>query len=238
MVITLNNVCFSYAEQADVPILNIPTWSLAAGEKTFVYGASGCGKSTLLGLLSGMLSGSTGEITVLGERIDKMSNRQRDKFRANNIGYVFQAFNLIPYLDAIDNIKLAHYFSKSTSKNALHQEIEALLTTLNMPEHDWQKPVRNLSIGQQQRIAIARALINKPKLLIVDEPTSSLDQENRDSFMTLLMSMVTAHNISLLFVSHDMSLAPYFDRVESLSEINHMVANTREKSQGKQSNVD
>ncbi|TYK65749.1 ABC transporter ATP-binding protein [Colwellia echini] len=233
MVISLNNVCFSYAKQSSSPVVNIPSWSLAEGEKCFIHGASGGGKSTLLGLLSGMLTSNTGEITVLGERLDKMSNRQRDKFRADNIGYVFQSFNLIPFLDAIDNIKLANYFSKSLPKPILQQAIENLLTKLNMAEKNCSKPVRDLSIGQQQRIAIARALINKPKLLIVDEPTSSLDQENRDAFMTLLMSMVEAHSISLLFVSHDMSLAPYFDRVEALSSINIAAIDALKDSQGK-----
>lgn len=222
MAIHLSNLIFSYPEQSKVPVLNIPSWSLASGEHTFIYGPSGGGKSTLLGLLSGILSASHGSINILGQSLEKMTNRQRDTFRANHIGYVFQQFNLIPYLDAIDNIRLASYFSKSTSSSSLNQEIKTLLTTLNMPEQLWKKPVRSLSIGQQQRIAIARALINKPALLIADEPTSSLDQENRDAFMTLLMSIVKANDITLLFVSHDMSLSHYFNRVESLNTINKL----------------
>lgn len=220
MAINLSNVCFSYPEQANVPILNIPAWSLGEGEDAFIYGPSGGGKSTLLGLLSGILSATQGKVTVLGQALNNMSPRQRDKFRANHIGYVFQQFNLIPYLDAIDNIRLASYFAKSN--RSLDNDIQTLLTTLNFPEQDWNKPVRNLSIGQQQRIAIARALINKPQILIADEPTSSLDQANRDNFMSLLMSIVKDHKITLLFVSHDMSLSHYFSRVESLNEINQL----------------
>lgn len=220
MAINLSNVCFSYPEQANVPILNIPAWSLGEGEDAFIYGPSGGGKSTLLGLLSGVLSATQGKVTVLGQALNNMSPRQRDKFRANHIGYVFQQFNLIPYLDAIDNIRLASYFAKSN--RSLDNDIQTLLTTLNFPEQDWNKPVRNLSIGQQQRIAIARALINKPQILIADEPTSSLDQANRDNFMSLLMSIVKQHKITLLFVSHDMSLSHYFSRVESLNEINQL----------------
>jgi putative ABC transport system ATP-binding protein len=222
MAINLSNIYFTYPEHPNLPILNIPSWSLAQGEQAFIFGPSGGGKSTLLGLLSGLLSANEGSINILGQHLNKMSNRQRDKFRANHIGYVFQQFNLIPYLDAIDNIRLASYFAQSTSLASLNKEIKALLTTLNMPEKDWSKPVRNLSIGQQQRIAIARALINKPALLIADEPTSSLDQANRDKFMTLLMSIVKSSGITLLFVSHDMSLSRYFSRVESLSDINHL----------------
>jgi len=222
MAINLSNIHFSYPEQPNTSVLHIPSWSLAAGERVLIHGPSGSGKSTLLGILNGLLSVNTGSVEVLEQRLDKMTSRQRDKFRANNIGYVFQQFNLIPYLNAIENIQLASYFSQSISKASLNQHIKALLNTLNMPEKDCTKPVRDLSIGQQQRIAIARALINKPTLLIADEPTSSLDQQNRDAFMTLLLSIVEEHNITLLFVSHDLSLIPYFNRAESLSDINHV----------------
>jgi len=222
MAIALSDVCFHYPNRVNSPVLNIPSWSLETGDHTFLYGPSGGGKSTLLSLLSGLLPSSQGSINILGQRLDQMNNRQRDKFRANNIGYVFQQFNLIPYLDPIDNIKLASQFSQRSKNAELNADIKALLTTLNMPEKDWHTPTRNLSIGQQQRIAIARALINKPKLLIADEPTSSLDQANRDAFMTLLMSMISDNDITLLLVSHDMSLSNYFDRVESLSDINQV----------------
>ena len=222
MAIALSDVRFHYPNRVNSPVLNIPSWSLETGDHTFLYGPSGGGKSTLLSLLSGLLPSSQGSINILGQRLDQMNNRQRDKFRANNIGYVFQQFNLIPYLDPIDNIKLASQFSQRSKNAELNADIKALLTTLNMPEKDWHTPTRNLSIGQQQRIAIARALINKPKLLIADEPTSSLDQANRDAFMTLLMSMISDNDITLLLVSHDMSLSNYFDRVESLSDINQV----------------
>lgn len=220
MSITFSNVIFSYNEQSNLPILNIPSWELAQGEHAFIYGPSGIGKSTLLKLLSGLLTPNNGCINVFGHSLDKMTNRQRDKFRATHIGFVFQEFNLIPYLNAIDNIRLANYFAKSSSKEAEHKDITTLLTSLNMPKCHWEIPISRLSIGQQQRIAIARALINKPRILIADEPTSSLDQENRESFMTLLMSMATSNNITLLFVSHDMSLSHHFNRVESLNNIN------------------
>lgn len=224
MAINLSNVHFSFPEHSKIPVLNIQSWSLTKGEHAFIYGPSGCGKSTLLSILNGLLCSNEGSVTVLGQRLDKMSLRQRDAFRAKHIGYVFQQFNLIPYLNAIDNIRLAHYFGKSVSTSSLNKDITALLTTLNMPEKDWKKPVRTLSIGQQQRIAIARALINKPTLLIADEPTSSLDKDNIDSFMALLMSIVKNYGITLLFVSHDMSLSEYFNRVESFTDINSVGA--------------
>lgn len=222
MAIELSNVSFHYPEYPNHPVLNIPSWSLPSGEQVFVHGPSGGGKSTLLNLLSGLLSATKGHVNILGQRLDKMNSRQRDRFRANHIGYVFQQFNLIPYLDAIDNIRLASQFSQRKNTALVDKEIKELLTSLNMSEKDWQTPARNLSIGQQQRVAIARALINKPQLLIADEPTSSLDQANRDAFMAVLMSMLADHPISLLFVSHDMSLSHYFSRVEALSDINQL----------------
>lgn len=220
MAIDLTNLRFHYAEQPDKVVLNIPSWSLGVGEQTFVHGPSGCGKSTLLGLLSGLLVPSEGQITIFVQRLDQMSGRQRDRFRAEHVGYVFQQFNLIPYLNAFDNTLLASQFSQQKKTQVLQSDVKKLFTVLNIAESDWYRPVRSLSIGQQQRVAIARALINKPQLLIADEPTSSLDAVNRDAFMSLLMRIVKANRMTLLFVSHDLSLSTHFHRVESLSEIN------------------
>jgi putative ABC transport system ATP-binding protein len=220
MSIQLKDVRYSYPDMPEKLVLNINNWSVAAGEQVFVHGPSGGGKSTLLNLLSGMLQASTGEVSVIGKRLDKASSQQRDRFRAGHIGYIFQQFNLIPYLDAIDNIQLAHQFAKTRTSSSLKDDIKSLLTTFHIAPGDWQKPVAKLSIGQQQRIAIVRAMINKPELLIADEPTSSLDQHNRDIFMTELTAMVSEHNTTLLFVSHDMSLAKYFNRIDALADIN------------------
>lgn len=187
----------------------------------FIHGPSGSGKSTLLNILSGMLKTVRGEVSVLDHRLDQLGNRQRDKFRALHIGYIFQQFNLIPYLNPIDNIRLANQFSgnKSAALSA-DERVESLLATFNIPSSEWHKPVSRLSIGQQQRIAITRAMANQPELLIADEPTSSLDPDNRDNFMTELMSLAKEHQTTLLFVSHDMALSRHFDRIAPLSEIN------------------
>ena len=219
MAIFLHHVSFAYPQAPQKKVLDIPHWSLASGEQVFIHGPSGGGKSTLLNLLSGILRADDGEVSVLGERLDQMSNRRRDRFRANHIGCVFQQFNLIPYLDAIDNIRLAAHFAAKKQASLSH-ETDELLSALGIALSDRCKPTAELSIGQQQRVAIARALINKPQLLIADEPSSSLDQENRDSFMALLMSLVKAQQITLLFVSHDLSLAQHFGRIEALSDIN------------------
>ncbi|UTW45616.1 ABC transporter ATP-binding protein [bacterium SCSIO 12696] len=221
MAIHLKDVRFCYPDSPDQPVLHIEDWSVGEQEHVFIHGPSGGGKSTLLNLLSGMLVATHGEVSVLGQRLEQMSNRQRDQFRANHIGYIFQQFNLIPYLDPVDNIQLANQFSnKGATRPALRKAAESLLNTFNIPSSAWQKPVVNLSIGQQQRIAIARAMINKPELLIADEPTSSLDPKNRDNFMSELMSLAAEQQITLLFVSHDMSLSSHFGRVQGLSDIN------------------
>ena len=222
MAIELTDTRFYYSDRPEDIVLNIPSWSLSTGEQAFVQGPSGGGKSTLLGILSGMLVPSEGKVTVLGQRLDNMSSRQRDQFRAMHIGYVFQQFNLMPYLNAIDNVLLATQFSNQKNTSLLKSEIKALFNGLNIPEKEWNRPTRDLSIGQQQRVAIARALINKPQILIADEPTSSLDRENSEAFMRLLMSIVAENRMTLLFVSHDQSLATYFTKVESLNDFNRV----------------
>ena len=224
MAIELANIRFHYSKRPNHRVLNIPSWSLSVAEQAFVHGPSGGGKSTLLGLLSGLISPVEGQMTVLGERLDTMNSRQRDQFRAENIGYVFQQFNIMPYLNATDNLLLATRFSKHKNTRALKDEIKDLFSALNISEKECSVPTRDLSIGQQQRVAIARALINKPKLLIADEPTSSLDKANTDAFMKLLMPMVKDNQMTLLFVSHDLSLSSYFERVESLDDFNHTEA--------------
>ena len=173
--------------------------------------------------MGGLLSCSEGEISVLGERLDQLNSRQRDRFRANHLGYVFQRFNLVPYLSAIENIDLARSFL--TRKDRLSNKLKAseLLDSLDLASDDWRKPVSRLSTGQQQRVAIARALINTPEILIADEPTSSLDQQNRENFMSMLMQLVESKEMTLLFVSHDMSLTQYFTRVQALNDFSKTV---------------
>ncbi len=220
MLIDLQDLHFSYSQCAEKPILNIKHWQVQKQQHTFLHGPSGSGKSTLLNILSGVLSGYQGEVNVLGQSLSALSQRQRDHFRATNIGYVFQQFNLIPFLSAQENIQLATQFSQQTQRQASLKHIRQLLSDLNIHSNDSQKPVSRLSIGQQQRVAIARALINQPELLIADEPSSSLDTDNRDQFMSMLMERVAITDTTLLFVSHDQSLAKYFSQVQSLPEIN------------------
>ena len=223
-LINLNQVKFRYPGESNSSVLNLPSWQVQSGESVLLIGSSGSGKSTLLNLLSGILVPNSGEISVADHQLESLTDRQRDRFRATEIGYVAQSFNLIPYLSAIDNIKLMHYFAQSSGKQNNDLGIEPLLLELNIPETQWQKPINQLSVGQQQRVAIARAIVNKPKLLIADEPTSSLDQHNRDNFMSIMMKAADDHQMTIVFVSHDLSLSDYFKRVDSMSDINQLEA--------------
>ena len=222
MSIELRGVKFAHAEVPGKTVLDIEYWSVPDGQQVFVHGPSGSGKSTLLNLLSGLLPCNEGEVRVMGERLDLMTGRQRDRFRANHIGYVFQRFNLIPYLNPVENIELARSFAARKAEPAAALSAEELLASLNVDAAEWKRPTSRLSMGQQQRVAIARALVNRPEILIADEPTSSLDQENRDAFLAMLTPLVAEHGMTLLFVSHDMSLARHFGRVEALGDFSRL----------------
>ncbi len=221
MTIQLKNVEFSYPNSSDKNILSIESWSVSSGDKQFIYGPSGCGKSTLLNLLCGIIIPNSGSISVLGESLEKMNSRQRDRFRATNIGYIFQQFNLVNYLNARDNIKLANQFSFNRKTVSIEKKTTTLLEGLSINSDDWSRPVNTLSTGQQQRVAIARAFINNPKLLIADEPTSSLDEPSRDRFMSLLTMLCEEHKTTLVFVSHDTRLKHHFDITKKFTDINN-----------------
>lgn len=224
MSIQLEQLQFTYPDRQQA-VLNIPEWQLNRGECVFLHGPSGSGKSTLLKLLSGMSRPSSGKVIMLDQDLAALSASKRDQFRANHIGHVFQQFNLIPYLNAVENVALANAFS-SKAKNVGNAEITALLHALSITSEQQLLKTEKLSVGQQQRVAIARALINKPEILIADEPTSALDETNSHAFLTLLMEHCKTHNTSLVFVSHDMRLAEHFERCEALTTINHAEAAT------------
>lgn len=221
MTINIKDLTYRYAKED--PVLHIKQWQVDSGERLFLHGPSGCGKSTLLNILAGMLAVNEGHVSVCGQQLQRLNRYRRDQFRANHIGYVFQQFNLIPYLSAVDNIQLSCSFAKQATPSL--EAIKELLARLNIAPTDWQKPTSSLSIGQQQRIAIARALINQPELLIADEPTSSLDAKNRDNFMSILMEITQESATTLIFVSHDQTLAKYFERCDHFETLNQL-ANT------------
>ena len=215
-------------------LIDIERFTLQRAERVFLRGPSGSGKSTLLGLLGGVLQPSGGEICLLGRSINEMSAGERDRFRGEQIGFIFQMFNLIPYLDVVENVMLPGQFSKLRQQRIIGEpiaEAKRLLAAVGLNDPALlSRPVTELSIGQQQRVAAARALYGKPGLIIADEPTSSLDQDARENFLTLLMDECRAQGASLLFVSHDTQLGARFDRVVALKDINRAARNANGES--------
>jgi putative ABC transport system ATP-binding protein len=234
LAIAIHDLLFKWPGAAAFS-LAVPELQIACGEKVFLLGASGSGKSTLLNLIAGVLTPQQGSIRILDTDFSQLSARQKDRFRARHIGLVFQQFNLIPYLDVETNIRLASSFvgspgsvstststSTSTSKsdaNAAPQRMRALLEGLQLDPALLKRRADSLSVGQQQRVAIARAMINQPALLIADEPTSALDTDARDSFMQLLLGLQANSGTTIVFVSHDRSLASGFDRVVDMRQL-------------------
>ena len=209
------------------PLLRIARLSLAPGERLFISGPSGSGKSTLLGLIGGVLTARSGVVRILGEDLGALSAARRDRLRADHIGFIFQMFNLLPYLSVLDNVALACRFSARRRNNVaasgsdVRTEAGRLLGRLGLTDPALlARPVTALSIGQQQRVAAARALIGQPELVIADEPTSALDADARRDFLDLLIGECRAAGSAIVFVSHDQSLATHFDRRVSLGELN------------------
>ena len=214
----------------DLPeVLHIPELEVNQGERVFVQGASGSGKSTLLSLLAGVNLPTGGRIEILGETINRLPASRRDHFRSDHIGFVFQLFNLIPYLSVLENVTLPCRFSRKRMDKAteggkeLFDEARRLLAHLDMADERLiHRPVTELSVGQQQRVATARALIGSPAIVIADEPTSALDHDMRQSFIRLLFQECDETGSTLLFVSHDRQLASLFERHIALDEINRL----------------
>ena len=223
--VELRDVRFAYSGGRDV--LDLAALTIGRGERCFLHGPSGSGKTTLLGLLAGVLVPHTGTVQVLGTTISSLSSGARDRFRAEHLGYVFQMFNLIPYLSVRENITLPCRLSparRARLKGAnANTEAAHLAARLEIGEL-LDQPVTSLSVGQQQRVGVARALIGAPELVVCDEPTSALDSDRRDRFLELLFARCTEAGSALVFVSHDLSLAGRFERMVELPELNRAAA--------------
>lgn len=232
-IIRLKRLRFTWTEQ-QTPLLNIASFEVARGERLFMRGASGSGKSTLLGLIAGVIVPHSGEIEVLGQSLTTISAAARDRFRADHFGIIFQQFNLIPYLSVIENVTLPCHFSEVRRSRAISRSVNVsdealrLLEHLNMADPTVvHKPVTELSVGQQQRVAAARALIGAPEILIADEPTSSMDADLRAAFIELLFRECDAEGSTLLFVSHDQGLQEMFKRAIELDSLNQAAQDAR-----------
>jgi putative ABC transport system ATP-binding protein len=213
-----------FAWKGNAPVLDVPDFTLARGERLFLRGPSGSGKSTLLGVIAGVLEADAGKVSVLGQDLTSLSSSARDRMRADHLGVIFQMFNLVPYLSVVGNVTLPLKFSAARRKAVggdADAEARRLLGRLGlMDDAMLERRVSDLSVGQQQRVAAARALIGAPEIVIADEPTSALDADARDRFITLLSEEAARTGAALLFVSHDASLARLFDRAVDLAEIN------------------
>ena len=208
---------------AEADCLDIAELRVGAGRTLFLHGPSGCGKSTLLGLMAGVLVARAGQVELLGQDWATLPGGRRDARRVDHVGVIFQQFNLLPYLTVLDNVLLPTRFSHlraSRCTGTPAKAAQALLERVALPAPLWSRRADALSVGQQQRVAAARALIGGPELVIADEPTSALDAARRDDFMALLMGACHAAGSTLVFVSHDERLAERFDERLSLPFLN------------------
>lgn len=221
MVLQCENLVFKYPNSGFE--LQIPSFSMKSGETVFLEGDSGSGKSTLLNLMAGVLLPQSGHVKLMEKNLGELSPSQCDALRVDHIGFLFQQFNLLSYLSVLDNVTLPCRFSKRRKQNALkqggsvEQSAVELLTALGMGSF-LSQAVSTLSVGQQQRVAAARALIGQPDLIIADEPTSALDAGHQAQFVQLLTGQATLQNTAVLLVSHDPSLARHCTRHEHMSQ--------------------
>ena len=219
-IIKIDSVRFYWSKKSNFKIF-VPNLEIKKGEKVLLLGESGSGKTTILSLICGFLNPLSGNIFINGKTINQLSSKTKDEYRADNIGIIFQQFNLLPYANVVDNVLLPLYFSKVRSNNVPNkrEKVIELFKQLRLPDDIIQFKASSLSMGQQQRVAVARALIGNPSLIIADEPTSSLDADAQKIFLDLMFEQISENNSTLLMVSHDRSLSGQFDRLIDINEI-------------------
>ena len=218
--IRLDSLRFYWSKNADFKIY-IPKLEIGRGEKVLLLGESGSGKTTLLSLICGFLSPISGDIFLNEQKLNGLKANKKDQFRSDNIGIIFQQFNLLPYANVIDNITLPLYFSKNRDSRVTNHREAALnlCRSLQLSESTIAMQANKLSVGQQQRVAVARALIGNPSLIIADEPTSSLDASTQKKFLDLMFRQIEEYKSTLLMVSHDSTISSYFDRTININDI-------------------
>jgi putative ABC transport system ATP-binding protein len=231
-LLTATDVVKTFQQPADqlggkddrLTVLDLPSFSIVNGEQVALIGQSGGGKTTLLHLIAGLMVPDSGTINIAGTELTRLSEQGRDRFRAATIGYVFQTFNLLPAFTAIENVKLGMSFGQGNVDNGRAAQ---LLDRVGLADRANYRP-NQLSVGQQQRVAIARSLAGKPKLLLADEPTANVDPVSAETVLELIRSSCRDEGISLLLVTHDMNIAQRFDRVEELDSINRALSHKTE----------
>lgn len=213
---------FIQPDKNRVPILDIPQFEIAHGEQVVLVGPSGCGKTTMLHTIAGITSPDSGKVFLDGVELTRYSESARDRIRANKLGYVFQTFNLLAGFSAYENVLLGMTFA---SKKKSPKRARQLLENVGLSHRLNNKP-HQLSVGEQQRVAVARALANQPQLLLADEPTANVDPGNQQQIVDLIKTSCRTENIALLLVTHSMEVAGQFDRIVRLDELN-LVAQSR-----------
>ena len=219
-MLLLENVRKSYIEPNGerLPILDVARFQVAEGEQVVLRGRSGCGKTTLLNCIAGLTTVDAGRIALDGRDVTKLSEAQRDRFRAQHLGFVFQTFNLLPAFTALENVLLGMTFTGGRPDAA---RAEKLLADVGLSHRLTHKP-RTLSVGEQQRVAVARALANKPKLLLADEPTANVDPAHQQQVVDLLREACRRENVAMLLVTHADEVARQFERIEYLEQVNRI----------------
>ena len=222
-MLVLRNIKKSYIEPDGnrLPILDIPQFTVADGEQVVLVGRSGCGKTTLLHTIAGITRADSGEIAIDGIDIAKLSEAGVDRVRAARIGYVFQTFNLLPGFTAFENVMLGMTFARGRRDPSRARH---LLERVGLSHRATHRPAA-LSVGEQQRVAVARALANKPSLLLADEPTANIDPRNQQKIVDLICETCREEKVSLVLVTHSTEVAGQFQRIDRLEEINQVKIN-------------
>lgn len=221
-MLQLTNVRKSFREPdgSPLPILDLERFAVAAGEQMVLIGPSGSGKTTLLHIIAGILKADEGVVQIAGTDISRLSEAARDRFRAQHLGYVFQTFNLLPGFSALENVLLGMSFSDRPADAA---RAKRLLERVGLGARLSHRPSA-LSVGEQQRVAVARALANKPKLVLADEPTASVDAKHQQAVIDLLRETCREDQVSLVLVTHTADVSGQFERVERLDQLNRVLA--------------
>ena len=224
-MLVLNQIKKSYRQPNGdpTPILDVPEYRLNEGEQAVLIGSSGCGKSTLLHIIAGITRADEGQVFIDEVEITKFSESGRDKVRADKLGYVFQTFNLLDGFSALENVLLGMTFA---NKRISKKRATDLLDRVGLSHRMSNRPAA-LSVGEQQRVAVARALANQPRVLLADEPTANVDPNNQQQIVDLIRTTCREENIALLMVTHSMTVAEQFDRVDPLEDINLVVSQAR-----------
>ena len=206
---------FPSPEGGRVEVVDVDNFSLESKSSTALLGRSGSGKSTFLNLICGILKADSGSVIIDGTDICKLRESKKDRFRATNIGYIFQTFNLLQNFTALENVVIGMKFAGKVNK----EQAKQILEDVGLKDRMNYKPSQ-LSVGQQQRVALARALVNSPSLVIADEPTGNLDPGHAQDAINMINDLCDKNNAGLLVVSHDKQLISGFERIVDLSEIN------------------